>query len=120
LVQHGGKIVVLSRARGAAGPALKRLLDLDDPRLAPAVLKGHESESDYPTACRVAEALAWADVYLLSDLGSDLVESLSMIPLERPDEVRRLAAKCGSCLVMSQADLGRAGVAGEPGPGRHA
>ena len=29
LVQHGGKIVVLSRARGAIGPSLRRLIDAE-------------------------------------------------------------------------------------------
>lgn len=113
LVQRGGKIIALSRAEGAVGPALRRLIDLDDPRLGLSSLRGKEGEPDYPAARQLARALAWADVYLLSSLGSDLVEDLAMIPLDRPEEARRLIASAGSCLVVSQADLTRADVAEE-------
>ena len=47
LVERGGKIVALSRASGTIGPAFRRLIDLDDPRLAPAALRGHETDADY-------------------------------------------------------------------------
>ena len=39
LVQHGGKIVVLSRVSGSIGPALQRLKAADDPRAAADVLR---------------------------------------------------------------------------------
>jgi hypothetical protein len=113
LVQRGGKSVVLSRASGAIGPAMRRLIDADDPRAGPAALRGQESASDYAAARRLAQALAWADVYLLSALGEDDVEDLSIIALDRPEDARRLAALSGSCLVVSQADHVRARVAGE-------
>jgi lactate racemase len=115
LVQHGGKIVVLSRAGGKFGPALRRLRNVDDPRAALAALKGREADSDFPAASQIAQALAWADVYLLSALDPNLVEEVSMIPLDRPEDARRLAATSGSCLVVSHADLARASVAGEAG-----
>lgn len=115
LAQHGGKIVVLSRAEGEVGPALRRLRNVDDPRAALAALKGTEAESDHEAAHQIAQALAWADVYLLSALERDLVEELSMIPLDRPEETRRLVSVSGSCLVVSQADLGRAWVADDAG-----
>jgi len=113
LVQRGGKIVVLSKAAGAVGPAVRRLANVDDPRGAASRLKGHETEGDYPAARQLARALAWADVYLLSDLDPDTVEELSMVALERPEEARRLAAVSGSTLVVSRADLARAFVDGE-------
>jgi hypothetical protein len=113
LVTRGGKIVVLSRAGGPIGPAVRRLFQADDPRAAAAALKGHESDSDYPAARQISRALAWADVYLLSALERDDVEDLAMIALDRPEEARRLAAVSGSCLVVSQADLAHAHVAGE-------
>ncbi len=34
LVQHGGKIILLSRASGTVGPALRQLMDLEDPKTA--------------------------------------------------------------------------------------
>jgi hypothetical protein len=114
LTQHGGKIVALSRARGATiGPAMKRLIEVDDPRRGASALKGHETDPDYPAALALARALAWADVYLLSELDRDTIEALSIIPLDRPEEAKRLASMAGSCLVVSDADLVRAGVEGE-------
>jgi lactate racemase len=114
LVRRGGKIVALSRAKGAIGPALARLIQAGDPRLGPAPLRGHEADPDYPAAHQLARALAWADVYLLSALGQEAVEDLAMIALDRPEEARRLVAASGSCLLVSQAERVRAVVADEP------
>jgi hypothetical protein len=113
LVQRGGKIVVLSRAAGELGPSMQRLVAVDDPRVGPSALRGHEADGDYAAARRLAQALAWADVYLLSALDRDDVEGLSMVALDRPEEARRLVAVSGSCLVVSHADLARAVVVDE-------
>jgi nickel-dependent lactate racemase len=113
LVRRGGKIVALSRASGTLGPALQRLVAADDPRNAPAALRGHEADPDFTAARQVARAVAWADVYLLSALGQDHVEDLSIVALDRPEEARRLVASASSCVVVSRADLTRASVAGE-------
>jgi hypothetical protein len=110
LVQHGGKIVVLSRVDGAVGPALRSLTNADDPKKREAALRGHEGDDDYLAARRVAQALAWADVFVLSGLDTELVEELSMVPLENPEQARRLVAKSGSCSFVSQAELTRATV----------
>jgi hypothetical protein len=45
---------------------------------------------DLVPATELAEAVDWANVYLLSRLSSDLVEDLFMVPLESEDEVKRL------------------------------
>lgn len=66
LVQHGGKIVVLSRLAGELGPSLGRLMEADDPKRAKAVLRGHEGDPDFVPARQLAHALTWADVFLLS------------------------------------------------------
>jgi nickel-dependent lactate racemase len=113
LVERGGKIVALSRAAGPIGPGFQRLLEIDDPRLAPASLRGHDADLDYTAAYQVAHALAWADVYLLSALDSALIDDSPLIPLARPEEARRLVAACRSCLFLSQAECARARVAGE-------
>ena len=115
LVQRGGKIVVLSRAEGSIGPAMRRIVAAEDPRAAAAALRGHESASDYAAARQLVQALAWADVYMLSSLGPDAVEELGMVGLDRPEEARRLAAISGSCTVVSHADLAWASVVDEPG-----
>ncbi|GAC1448523.1 MAG: hypothetical protein NVSMB9_31800 [Isosphaeraceae bacterium] len=108
MVQRGGKIVILSRAGGPIGPALGRLMQTDDPRNPLSTLRGCESEEDYPFARLIAQAIAWADIYLLSALDGYLVEELSMIPLERPEEAGRLTKLCGSCLLVSHADRAKA------------
>jgi len=110
LVQHGGKIVVLSRASGDAGPSLRRLIDADDPKRGLAALRGHDLDADFLIARRLAQALAWADVFLLSGLERELVEDLSLIPLESPEQARRLVARSGSCSFVSQGELTRAVV----------
>jgi hypothetical protein len=108
LVQHGGKIVVLSRAQGSLGPALQRLRNLEDMKQASAALRGHEADLDSVAASRLAQVLAWADVYLLSALDRRDVEDLSIIPLDHVQEARRLVAQAHSCLLVSHADLTRA------------
>lgn len=114
LVQQGGKIAVLSRAEGAVGPALRRLIDAGEPRLGAKALRSHEKDEDYSIAVRLNRALAWADVYLLSALDPQVVEDLSMIPLARAGEAARLAAGSRSCTFLSQAELARVRVADEP------
>ncbi len=113
LVQHGGKIVVLSRAAGAIGPAVQRLMGLDDPREFTAALRGHEADEDAPIARRIAQATAWCDVFLSSALDPETVEALSIVPLERPDQARRLAASSGSVTIVSRAELTYARVVDE-------
>ena len=113
LVRRGGKIVALSRAQGEPGPALRRIAGVDDPGAALGRLRGREADPDYPTARRLAAALAWADVYLHAELDPDLVDGLGMIPLDRPEEARRLAANAPSCTLLSQADRTLARVDGE-------
>jgi hypothetical protein len=115
LVQHGGKIIFLSRASGPVGPALRKLMDLDDPRMAVAALRGQESAEDYPIARKLADAQAWADLFIYSALDPQVVEDLSMVALERPEQARRLVAKSGSASFVSRAELTRAEVESEKG-----
>ncbi len=105
LVRHGGKIVALSRASGKLGPALRGLCSLDDPREAATRLRGHESDDDYLVARHLAQALAWADVFLLSALPEQVVEDLFLVALDSPQQAQRLVAKSGSCLFVSRAEL---------------
>jgi hypothetical protein len=107
LVTHGGRIVALSRTRGVIGPSLQRLTDAGDPRNASAALRGHDSDPDSVAGRRLAQVLAWADVYLYSGLDGQVVEDLSMVPLDHLDDARRLVARSSSCLLVSHADLTR-------------
>jgi lactate racemase len=110
LVQHGGKIVVLSRATGELGPAFQRLNDANGPRGLEAALRGHEGDNDFVAARAFARALTRADVFMLSGLPQRTVEDLSIVALERPEQARRIVSQSGSCLFINQADLTRAVV----------
>jgi hypothetical protein len=110
LVRCGGRIVVLSRASGPIGPALRRLMGVGEPGEALAALSGLKEADDYPIARRIARASAWADLFVASGLDADVVEGLSMAPLERPEQARRLAANVGSITFVGRAELTRAEV----------
>ena len=110
LVQHGGKIVVLSRVRRAIGPALRSLIDADDPKARPAALRGHEGDDDFLAARRLAQALAWADVFRLERPGPRTSRRPVLVALENPEQARRLVARGGSCSFVSQAELTRSVV----------
>lgn len=116
LVQHGGKIIVLSRASGPIGPSLRKLIDAGDPRNTAAALRGQEGTDDFLTARRLARALAWADLFVYSALEPQLVEDLSLVPLERPEQALRLVAHSGSALFISQAELTLAEVESDEHP----
>jgi len=110
LVQHGGKIVVLSRATGPVGPALRCLIDAGDAERGSSLLRGHEKDDDFHFASRIARAVSWADVFLHSRLPRDLVEELSMVPIEKPEQARRLVAQAHSASFLSFADRTRVEV----------
>ena len=114
LVRRGGKVVALARVQDEVGPALRRIKGAENPRSAVGRLRGHEADPDYQAARRIAEATAWADVYLHSALDPDLVEDLAMVPLDRPEEARKLAGSAPSVILLGQADRTRAVVAEEP------
>ncbi len=50
---------------------------------------------------------------MLSALDPDVLVDSPLVPLERPEEARRLVAASRSCLFLSQADWVRARVTGE-------
>ncbi len=113
LVTHGGKIVALSRTQGVIGPSLQRLTDAGDPKNAPAALRGHDSDADSVAGRRLARVLAWADVYLYSGIDRQVVEGLSMVPIDHLDDARRLVVRSSSCLLVSHAELTRGTVVEE-------
>ncbi len=113
LVQRGGKIVVLSRAGGPVGPALRHLIDAGGAERGPTLLHGHQKDDDFHIALRIAEAVAWADIFLYSGMDRELVEDLSMVALEKPEQARRLVAQCRSATFVSAADWTRARAQGD-------
>ena len=113
LVRHGGKIVALAHLDGPLGPAVRRLVGVENPKAAPNRLRGHEAAPDYRAARQLAATLAWADVYLYSRLDSDLVEDLAIIPLGRATEAKKLANSAASLIVINQAARTHCRVADE-------
>jgi hypothetical protein len=112
LVTHGGKIAVLSRTRGDIGPALRMLMELDNPKTAASALRGQERSPDFIVARRLAQALERADVFLLSELSRSTVEDLSIMSLENSRQVQKLVGQSNSCSFLSHAELTRASLAG--------
>jgi len=104
LVRRGGKIVALARLQGPIGQAVRRLAGAENLKAAANRLRGHEGEADYVAARQIAAALAWADIYLSSDLDADTVEDLAITPLGRPEEARKLAKSAASLVVVNQAE----------------
>jgi hypothetical protein len=105
LARVNGKVLALTDL-AEIGPArtLRRLAELDDPRQGLGALRGLHRERDYPAAQRIVSALARADLYLCSRLEPELVEAIGMIPLDHPQEARRLLELCDSCLAIHPAE----------------
>ena len=104
LVRSGGKVVVLSDARGAIGPAAQRLAGAESFGAARSLLEGVVGDADLESAKRLAEALSWADLYLWSGLDPELVESLGVIPITHLRQVERLVASARDVSLVSHAE----------------
>ena len=104
LVRAGGKVVVLSDARGPIGPAAQRLARAESFGAARSLLEGVAGEADLESAKRLAEALAWADLYLWSGFDPELVESLGLIPITHLRQVERLVASAQDVSLVSHAE----------------
>ena len=114
LVRRGGRIIALSRSQGEFGPAFQALLQAGDIRAGAAALSGAAGLSDYPAARRLAEALAWADVYVHSALDPNTLEELGVTPIEKPGLVRRLVGGASSVILLNCADRTRTTIAEAP------
>lgn len=102
LVARGGKIVLLTELDEPPGEGLQILRQCLDSREAIRPLR-ERAPDDLLIATRLAEAVDWADVYLLSRLDSDLVEDLFLTPLESTAEVERLLSGEGTCVFINSA-----------------
>ena len=95
---------MLSQAAGPVGPALRLPDRRRDANGARRSCAGMRTDDDFHVASRIAQAVAWADVFLYSGMDRELVEDLSMVPLEKPEQARRLVAQGRSASFVSQAD----------------
>lgn len=102
VVEHGGKIVVLSDLQASPGPGMEQLRGQASPRAVLQPLR-EQAPPDLQAATQWASAADWARIYLLSQLDSDLVEELFAVPLRDTTEVARLLATIDECAVITSA-----------------
>jgi len=102
LVSQGGKILILSELESPGGEGLQMLRHCDNPRdcIEPMRERG---PSDFAAVSELASAVDWAGVYLLSNLDSNLVEDLFVVPVENEVEASRLLSGDETCVFLSSA-----------------
>jgi nickel-dependent lactate racemase len=102
LVARDGRIVLLTDLVAEPGSGVKLLAECDEPAEAlPRLRKA--APPDLIAATQLADALQWANIYLLSRLPDELVEDLFCFPLADEDDVRRLLRDEGSILFLGAA-----------------
>ncbi|QDT32135.1 lactate racemase domain-containing protein [Thalassoglobus polymorphus] len=89
IVSRDGRIVVLSQLTQKRGPGLDILKEARTPSEALKPIQ-NVSPPDFLAATRIAKAVDWANVYLLSDLPAEEIEDLFIIPLASELEVQKL------------------------------
>lgn len=100
LVDHGGRIVVLSDLTASPGPGIEFLRGQGSPRSALQPLR-MQSPPDLLAATQLASAADWARIYLLSNLEADVAEDLFLVPLADTDELARLLATVEDCALLT-------------------
>lgn len=108
LVEEGGAIAVCSSLAARPGPGIQRLAGSPSPG---ATLRQIQKErvEDVLEATQLVEALTRARIYLLSGLDASLLEELDVAPLASTAELVRLASRCPSCILLSNAHLAMVG-----------
>ena len=102
VVADGGAIAVCCELATQPGPALQRLAAA---RSREAELRRINKDRPVDTLCatELANALRRGRVYLLSRLDESLIEQLDIAPVAGADELARLARRCESCIILSNA-----------------
>ena len=94
------EVVIWSMATGAIGTVV--LFGLAELAVSPRKAAGLQGT--------LYHALALLFVFLLSGLDANAVEDLSIMPLERPEQARRLVAGEGSVTFVNRAELTHADI----------
>lgn len=102
LVTREGRILLLTDIDESPGDGLKLIRGAKQPADALSHLRDL-APGDLVPATQCVEATDWARVYLLSQLDDELVEDLFITPLDNPDEVTRLLAQPGQCVIVENA-----------------
>jgi nickel-dependent lactate racemase len=102
VVRPGGRIAVLSRAQGAIGPSLELARQTDD--LAGALALARQQKLfDSARLWELALAAQHAQLCLLSSFPRELVEELSLTPLDRASQLQNLINQADSTLYLPDA-----------------
>ncbi len=101
-VEDGGAIAVCCDLSTRPGPAMQHLASESSRAESMRQVSRHRPVDALPAAL-LAHALDRNKVYLLSRLDPSTVEDLNMVPLEKPEELSRLARQYSSCTLLSNA-----------------
>jgi hypothetical protein len=114
-VGENGAVAVCGNFTRRPGRSLSRLVDLADPSVVEHRLQNDQHEDTW-AAQELAAALVRGPVYFAGRLSDELVEGLGMAPIQRPEELARLASRFEACVVISDADFAAPYVADESRP----
>jgi nickel-dependent lactate racemase len=104
LVANGGKVLILTNLDELPGEGVRMVRDSQEPTEAIQPLRTAAS-ADLVTATQLAFATDWASIYLLSELPSDLVEDLFMIPVENHREAESVIEGEDHCVFLDSAQF---------------
>jgi nickel-dependent lactate racemase len=102
VVKPGGKIVLLSDAQPILGQEADWLRRADEPGTVLNALLQHKAP-DQQGIFLWASAAQQATLYLMSKLSTEIAEELFTVPIQNADEVQRLVAGNGFCLILPDA-----------------
>jgi hypothetical protein len=96
VVQPGGRVVVLAGGSATPGPEFDALRKADGPEAIPGAMEG--AARDW------ARAVNHARISLLTEHGPALIEEMFATPLSGLEQVQRLVARSGDCVVIEDAN----------------
>ena len=111
-LDEDGAVVICSALAEPFGPALQRLVGVDDLEAALCDI-AREQPPDALVATELAGALERGKVYLLSRLDDEAVEGLGVLPVDERG-VSRLAGRHASCIVLANAPYAQVRMCSEP------
>ncbi len=106
LVNDGGAVALCTELDSPLGPALRLIADAGDLESATPRLRKLRSP-DAEVARLLVESQERMRIYLLSNLGEDVVESVGFGYIQSPTEISRLATHHESCILLPDAHYGR-------------
>jgi hypothetical protein len=112
LVNDGGAIALCTEVKERLGPALSTLSTADTSEAAHARLRKLRTP-DAPLARLLEESLDRVTIYLLSDLGEEIVSPVGFAYVSGPQEIANLTAHIDSCILLADAQYAVPNVAEE-------